>query len=245
VEFAKKKSIILFFAGIFFLLASIILLFFVAQWFMYGVFSFIAFGIAICLWETAYETFGNYTQYYPLNSLQEYKISIKYENDIISYGDFDAGVLTIEIIREGDMWLLSKNEKKLKIDLTGYPYQKQWVLGFFIRQFNFVEINKRKLPFKKVHKSLTLSWLYKINDVIIILREGKQFTKHQIVKNKKINRSLKEKFVLNSYFVLQRGFSFGKTMDEKYHQVSEDFFRNYCKTQTITKNQGDGSLIDN
>ena len=113
----------------------------------YSVMMLFAIPIDLLMILFSGEQWGKYSKFFPLNSLKEFEVSLNSENDIFKYGRFvdDKGTFEIKVLEtEPGIWVAFGQQKDIKLDLYSYPYPKEYIAGFFVRNFNYADYNKSK-----------------------------------------------------------------------------------------------------
>lgn len=151
--------------------------------------------------------FANTTQYFPANNFDDYKMKLSAKEDrFLQYGVKEENTLTIFIEENNGIWKTKFADKTLIFDLKHYFFPKEYIKSYFIRQLQFLEINKRKLPPTAFLQNLKLSIIPKYSNVKIeFIQEHKNKTRY-IVKNGKTRHNFINRIINGSirvhFFIL-------------------------------------------
>ncbi len=92
------------------------------------------------------------TRYYPLNNPSDYKFNLKH---LMFRQDRDSITLDAREACKG-LWIVIVEEQMLIFDLRGQFFPKNYIAAFFVRQFNFSVVNKRKLGIMAIASNLKI-----------------------------------------------------------------------------------------
>jgi len=193
-----------------------------------SILALFSFSLGWTLAFSSEQVFGSYLRYFPLNNFKEFDVSFEKEEDVLKYGDFvdDKGTFAIKVKEtEEGIWTVFGKEKNLRLDLYSLSHPKEYIAGFFVRNFNYVDYNKTNHAYKTLYKKRKISWLNKINDIKIIYDADGEKTEEYIVKNKEakirflIYRIMFSTLNRNGWMVL--------CFEQEHHEASERQFRNY------------------
>ncbi len=130
--------------------------------------SLIAFLVGTLLF---YHKTGNF----PLNDKSEY-----HEKEFKELLTKNLEYYTIHFVKVEKFWVCENNQKIVKLDLSGYPFQKAYLISYVVRNLRYNKISL-KLPLKFLFKN-TFPLGKNINIKLIITDRDKTFEK-TIVKN--------------------------------------------------------------
>ncbi|MBQ9716202.1 MAG: hypothetical protein IJV77_07350 [Clostridia bacterium] len=211
----------------------------------YFVIMLFAFALDILMIASAPGQWGVYSMFFPLNSLKEYEVFFQSEEDLFQHGRIvdDKGTFEIKVEEtESGVWTILGQTKDIKLDLYSYPYPKEYIAGFFVRNFNYAVYNaknnnpfcykKSKESFSTIYKKRRISWLKKINDVKLVFYSNNNVTEKYILKNKVTQLGF------FAYQLMYQTIEYNAWRGRKYwtarHQDgSERTFRNYCNVSVF------------
>lgn len=109
------------------------------------------------------------------------------KNDISEYCKFDwkkyaTNVNENNIIcfeKQGDVWICDNGERKVVLDLTGYPFQRAYLISYVVRNMRYKFISQ-KLPLKHLFKYSFP--IHKRIDIKLLLIDGNRRKEITVVK---------------------------------------------------------------
>lgn len=149
--------------------------------------------ITIFSMMACYYVFCQFSCHYPLNNIQQYLFDTKKDD----YGEIknEQYIIIINQVQKG-IFETFYSEKKLIFDLRGFVCKKAYLCSYFVRNYNYNQINKERLKLAKIISSLRLTYLKKYKDVILIIDDKKYY----IVKNSQTKFSFLSRVITYSPF---------------------------------------------
>lgn len=169
-----------------------------------------------------YDFFCDFTMLYPLNNRSEYFFNPE-KNELGLVQEKYYKLTFVE--KEKGVWELENNSKKMKFNMKGYLFQKKYICSYFIRNINFVIINKNKYPLPKLFKSLELKSFNKYHNFELNFKYKNKSKVIKIVENSKTKVGFLIGLIIESrYSVLGLG---GKSYNNRlyeYEKINEDIY---------------------
>lgn len=192
-----------------------------------------------------YIYFGIITKQYPLNDLSNYNIDIRQDIPL----NIDNGTLLIKIMEaKKGVWIFQSNSDIRVFNLKGYMFPKFLIAAFFFRAYNYVEINKKKLKWNSLGKSIYLSYLREYQSVHLkfISAHGKEKDLFIVKDNKTINKFAISEIIWINYFddLINRRWGAAKKFG-KYKKLSEKEFQQSNKKNKPSISQEDWEAYRN
>ena len=179
------------------------------------IFTFILFCVSFLM---AFWTFARYTNCYfrtPLSCCFREVFSKKEE---LSDGNYQ-----IILVHKGKgIWMLGD---KIAFDLRGYLFPKMYLCSYFVRNFHYPIMNKKKLPLKCLFEPLKIEKICSFNIVFV---DGKKKKTAAIIKKGKTVVPFFRGLTIQSRFyaetLLCTETVFGKHVFRKYIYMDEDIY---------------------
>lgn len=164
-----------------------------------------------------YAFFCDYTKNYPRNDKTEYNFNLKTDLNLIRNN-------TISFVRlNKGLWQC--HDLNMKMDMSGYMFQKSYIRSFIIRQFQFAIVNKEKLPLRKILEPLDVKPFFEIKDLNIEFIYNKKINRKSIIRNYQTNVSfLIAEIISSRYGILGLGGKSGSNRLYTYEKISEDIY---------------------
>lgn len=95
--------------------------------------------VAIMSYLVGYIVFHKYTNKYPLNDISEY-----YTNDFKRLLVKKDSCLEIQFVKRDNAWFCENGSLSVKLDLSGYAYQKSYLISYVIRNLRYRLISTKR-----------------------------------------------------------------------------------------------------
>ena len=174
IDFARQKNVVKSSLwsigfGICYVVVFSALIVFAFIYYSYKVFGLIfAIPALAAVLRTVFALFAHYNLF-PLNNSKQYEFNLFADLTGIT----ENGVLTLEFYEaEKGVWKCTHPD--LVFDLRGCLSARLFIKAYFVRQYNYREVNKRSLRTHRVCGSLRLSWLKnkKYADVKLVFNDN-------------------------------------------------------------------------
>ena len=121
--------------------------------------------------------FYQITNKFPRNDLSEYYLPKDFKKLLVKNGEGR----TIQFVKKNGVWICENNKYAVKLDLSGYLFQKSYLVSFVVRNLRFPVIS-RKLPYEKyLFRNKFL--LDKRENITLIIIDGDKKSELPIVRN--------------------------------------------------------------
>lgn len=196
-------------------------------------YNFVVAIILLILWMISFiisvQSFCSYTCYFPLNEIKDYEIDFRLEN----IGEINDGkfVIKIEQIEKG-VFQTVNGKNRLTFNLKGYLFAKSYLRSYFVRNFNYKQVNMQRLKIKRIMDNLKLSYLKHYSQVELVI-DNKIYI---IVKKNKTTHTALSAIITYSPFclILIPPYIFRNRRLEKIEKFSEKHYNDY-KIHNINK----------
>ena len=126
-----------------------------------------------------------HTLHYPKNN------SIEYSHPLISslaVKNSSTNDREISFYEENGSWFSRGIESSIVFDMKGYLFPRKYVQAYFVRQFQFFEVNKRKMPLIIfIDGRVNLKTANGKKEISLLFYKSGRVTRIPLIKNNKVN----------------------------------------------------------
>lgn len=167
--------------------------------------------------------FFHHTNKYPLNNLTEYRISPSlnpffYDENMKNY--------TIAFKENEGTWV-SQNAKNPQVfDLKGYLFPEKYIEAFYVRHFQFREVNVRKIPLLYfVVGKIKIQTKNQFTNLSLIFQQGNKSRIKILVKDNVLKSDWIIRKINQSKFWVEVLFPHGTQFLLTFREMSEEWYR--------------------
>jgi hypothetical protein len=156
------------------------------------------------------------TYKYPLNERSDYCVT-NFEKFLVREGNTDF----IYFTKKNGIWVCENETEAIRLDLTGYPFEENYLVSYVVRNLRFLVMNRRR-PRKDIIKR---KYYVEYANVDLVITDGDRKRCIRVVKNYVSRYGFWGMLITQSpYYSLGRN-SAGRVM-ERIGTWNEDVYQN-------------------